>query len=152
MSIGDRQPTRPDIGPLLWKVHARSTTDTLCLQVKRQINHWDKNIRVVSSQALRKLVHRDTSYFTTKILHVLVESSLCPDLPTRHGCALGVAEVVLGLSECGCELGEELADKVVELVPAIERARLYRSVVRLVSFRMFVDSCLLLQRLSCAVV
>lgn len=89
-------------------------------------------------------MHRDTSYFTTRILPVLVESSLSPDLPTRHGCALGVAEVVLGLSECGCELGEELADKVVELVPAIERARLYRCVVRMVSFKILLDSCLLL--------
>jgi hypothetical protein len=83
-------------------------------------------MRVVSSQTLRLLAAADTAYFVGKVLPALLDASLSPDLPTRHGSALGVAEVVLGLSEAGCSLPEDLVDKAIGLVPAIEKARLYR--------------------------
>uniref|UniRef100_A0A7S1HIM2 Tubulin-folding cofactor D ARM repeats domain-containing protein n=2 Tax=Hemiselmis andersenii TaxID=464988 RepID=A0A7S1HIM2_HEMAN len=94
--------------------------------VERQVRHWDKQIRVLSAQTLRLLVGKEPGLFTEGVLQRLLDAALSPDLATRHGSALGVSEVVMGLKECGVALEEGLAARVVGLVPAIEKARLYR--------------------------
>lgn len=94
--------------------------------VKAQVRHWDKSVRLLSSQTLGILVSTDAARFADEILPKLLDASLSQDLPTRHGSALGVAETVLGLRGCGHVLSKDVSDRVVELVPAIEKARLYR--------------------------
>ena len=83
-------------------------------------------MRVLSSQTLCKLAAADPAYLTSKVLPMLLDMSLSPDLPTRHGSALGVAEIVCGLSDAHAALPDDIIEKVVGLVPAIEKARLYR--------------------------
>jgi hypothetical protein len=94
--------------------------------VKRQIKHWDKSVRLLSAEALSVLVATDPKRFVDSILPTLLDQSLSQDLPTRHGSALAVAKVVIALKESGHPLSEELNLRIVELVPAIEKARLYR--------------------------
>jgi hypothetical protein len=94
--------------------------------VKRQIKHWDKAVRLLSAEALSELVATDPKRFADSILPTLLDQSLSQDLPTRHGSALAVAKVVVGLKESGHPLSDELNSRVVDLVPAIEKARLYR--------------------------
>ena len=46
---------------------------------------------------------------------------LTADLPARHGCALGVAECVLGLADAGAALDGGWHDRLVDVVPRIEK-------------------------------
>ena len=48
-------------------------------------------------------------------------ATLSPDLPARHGCALGVDECVLGLADAGAALDGGWHDRLVDVVPRIEK-------------------------------
>jgi hypothetical protein len=47
-------------------------------------------------------------------------------VPTRHGGACSIAQILLGLKDCGHKLPSDLETRVVGLVPAVEKARLFR--------------------------
>eukprot|EP00961_Rhodomonas_salina_P116075 1562218-Rhodomonas_salina.1 len=85
-------------------------------------------MRRVASEALRKVaaLDVDATLGDQGVLAQLLTAALSPDLPTRHGATLGVAEVVLGLRDGGTWVGERWNGEVAGLVPAIEKARLFR--------------------------
>ncbi|XP_074263177.1 tubulin-folding cofactor D [Silene latifolia] len=88
--------------------------------------HWDKGLRELSAKALSALVKYDPEYFANSALEKIMPSTLSTDLCMRHGATLAAGEVVLGLHICGYTLSADKQKQVAGIVPAIEKARLYR--------------------------
>ncbi|KAK3429957.1 hypothetical protein EUGRSUZ_E01450 [Eucalyptus grandis] len=91
-----------------------------------KICHWDKSLRELAAEALSALVKYDPEYFASYILEKLIPCTLSSDLCMRHGATLAAAELVLSLYQCHYSLPDDKQRKVAGIVPAIEKARLYR--------------------------
>ncbi|KAG8363393.1 hypothetical protein BUALT_Bualt19G0017700 [Buddleja alternifolia] len=94
--------------------------------LKRKICHWDKGLRELAASALSSLVKFEPEYFANVILEELVPHTLSSDLCKRHGATLATGEVVLALHEHNYVLPTDKHRMVAGIVPAIEKARLYR--------------------------
>ncbi|KAK9742802.1 hypothetical protein RND81_03G198300 [Saponaria officinalis] len=88
--------------------------------------HWDKGLRELSAKALSALVKYDPEHFAHSALEKIMPSTLSNDLCMRHGATLAAGEVVLALHMCSYTLSGDKQKQVAGLVPAIEKARLYR--------------------------
>ena len=98
---------------------------------KIKLRHWDEAIRSLSSNSLYGLASLDPAYIIDAVVPSLLTTSLDPkDIPVRHGSILGLAESVaaLGNREDGISeyLPDSLLQEIAEIVPTIERKRLYR--------------------------
>ncbi|XP_048132760.1 tubulin-folding cofactor D [Rhodamnia argentea] len=91
-----------------------------------KICHWDKSLRELAAEALSALVKYDPEYFANYILEKLIPCTLSSDLCMRHGATLAAAELVLSLYQCHYPLPDDKQKKVAGIIPAIEKARLYR--------------------------
>ncbi|XP_010259036.1 PREDICTED: tubulin-folding cofactor D [Nelumbo nucifera] len=91
-----------------------------------KICHWDKGLRELAAEALSALVKYDTGYFASFVLERLIPCTLSTDLCMRHGATLAVGELVLALHQCDHLLSTDKQKSVAGIVPAIEKARLYR--------------------------
>ncbi|XP_031483378.1 tubulin-folding cofactor D isoform X1 [Nymphaea colorata] len=91
-----------------------------------KVCHWDKGLRQLASKALAALVKYEPSYFGEFVLEKLIPCTLSADLCLRHGATLAVAEIVLALHQCGFVFSIDRQKTVSSIVPAIEKARLYR--------------------------
>lgn len=91
-----------------------------------KIGHWDKGLRELAGEALSALVKYDPEYFASFVLEKLIPSTLSSDLCMRHGATLATAEIVLALHRFDYDLATEKQKQVAGVVPAIEKARLYR--------------------------
>ncbi|OWM64922.1 hypothetical protein CDL15_Pgr028640 [Punica granatum] len=86
----------------------------------------DKSLRELAGEALAALVKYDPEYFAGYVLQKLIPCTLSSDLCMRHGATLAVAELVLALHQYGHSLSNDKQKQVAGIVPAIEKARLYR--------------------------
>ncbi|XP_059651568.1 tubulin-folding cofactor D [Cornus florida] len=91
-----------------------------------KICHWDKGLRELACNALSALVKYDPEYFANSVLERLVPCTLSSDLCMRHGATLATGELVFALYQCDCALSTDKQKNVAGIVPAIEKARLYR--------------------------
>ncbi|KAG5231222.1 tubulin-folding cofactor [Salix suchowensis] len=91
-----------------------------------KIGHWDKGLRELAGEALSALVNYDPEHFASSVLEKLIPFTLSSDLCMRHGATLATAEIVLALHQCDYALATEKQKQVAAVVPAIEKARLYR--------------------------
>ncbi|CAK9217775.1 unnamed protein product [Sphagnum troendelagicum] len=91
-----------------------------------KICHWDRSLRELSAEALAALVKYDAAYFETTVMGMVLPSTLSTDLSLRHGATLASAEVIRALYEHKYPLTPEREKAVAGMVPAIEKARLYR--------------------------
>ncbi|KAF5184838.1 Tubulin-specific chaperone d [Thalictrum thalictroides] len=91
-----------------------------------KVGHWEKGLRELAAEALSALVKYDPGYFAEFVLEKLVPRSLSSDLCMRHGATLAAGEVVLALHKCDFMLSTVKQKSVAGVVPAIEKARLYR--------------------------
>ncbi|KAG0472611.1 hypothetical protein HPP92_014468 [Vanilla planifolia] len=91
-----------------------------------KISHWDKNLRELAAKALSALAKYDVEYFAGPVLELLIPLTLSMDLCVRHGATLTIGELVLGLHERNFSFSTEIQNKVADIVPTIEKARLYR--------------------------
>lgn len=96
-----------------------------------KLHHWDENIRVLASKSLHGLTSLDKPYVVDNVFPALLETSLDPqNIPIRHGSILGLAEGILALGEGDGQvedcMSKELLHEIAELVPTIEKKRLYR--------------------------
>ncbi|KAF9668815.1 hypothetical protein SADUNF_Sadunf14G0042500 [Salix dunnii] len=91
-----------------------------------KIGHWDKGLRELAGEALSALVKYDPEHFASSVLEKLIPFTLSSDLCLRHGATLATAEIVLALHQCDYALATEKQKQVAGVVPAIEKARLYR--------------------------
>ena len=65
----------------------------------------------------------DKEYFVETVMTNLLERSTNSDLCVRHGAVVGLSEIFLALKD---ELPDELEGDLSELVPKLEKLRLYR--------------------------
>lgn len=123
-----------------------------------KINHWDSDMRALTSQSLARVSKLNPLYCTKEILPQLLKKSFNDDLVVRHGSLLGVAEIVLALGELSLvkndnALSDDMKTLIVELVPSIEKARLYRGrggeIMRFAACRMI--ECISLAHIPMAV-
>ncbi|KAK9056251.1 hypothetical protein SSX86_027347 [Deinandra increscens subsp. villosa] len=91
-----------------------------------KICHWEKGLRELASNALSNLVKYDPEYSANFVLEKLIPCTLATDLCMRHGATLAVGELVLALNNSGYTLPNDKQKAVAGVVPAIEKARLYR--------------------------
>uniref|UniRef100_A0A6N2MVK8 Uncharacterized protein n=1 Tax=Salix viminalis TaxID=40686 RepID=A0A6N2MVK8_SALVM len=91
-----------------------------------KIGHWDKGLRELAGEALSALVKYDPEHFASSVLEKLIPFTLSSDLCMRHGATLATAEIVLALHQFDYALATEKQKQVAGVVPAIEKARLYR--------------------------
>ncbi|KAL3803856.1 hypothetical protein HJC23_004018 [Cyclotella cryptica] len=96
-----------------------------------KLHHWDIDIRTLASQSLAKASKLDPLYCANEILPQLLKLCFNDDLVVRHGSLLGAAEMVLALGELklvqdDTTFNEDLKSSIAELIPSIEKARLYR--------------------------
>ena len=96
-----------------------------------KLTHWDRDIRELSSKSLAQIAKQCPAYCANDILPKLIEQCFDDDIVTRHGSLLGCAELVLEFGELkllhrGGLLDDEKICILAELVPSIEKARLYR--------------------------
>ncbi|PHT59125.1 Tubulin-folding cofactor D [Capsicum baccatum] len=91
-----------------------------------KICHWDKSLRELAANALSSLAKYDLGHFASTVVRKLLPCTLSSDLCMRHGATLAVGEVILSLHEREYVLLPDLQNQVAGVVPAIEKARLYR--------------------------
>ncbi|KVH89203.1 Armadillo-like helical [Cynara cardunculus var. scolymus] len=104
--------------------------------LSNKICHWhlpnsqlllqEKGLRELASKALSTLVKYDPEYSANFVLEKLIPCTLASDLCMRHGAVLAVGELVLALNKYGYALPKDKQKVVAGVVPAIEKARLYR--------------------------
>ena len=91
-----------------------------------KLRHWERSLRELTSKALAALVLTNPSFFLTTAVDALLPLCLNSILEVRHGAALGLGELTLGLHRHGQHLDSGRQSAVAAVVPAIEKARLYR--------------------------
>ncbi|KAM1285817.1 hypothetical protein EV1_028362 [Malus domestica] len=91
-----------------------------------KICHWDKGLRELAAEALSALVKYDPEYLINYAVEKIIPCTLSSDLCMRHGATLAAGELVLALHKCGYALSADKQKRVAGVVPAIEKARLYR--------------------------
>ncbi|GAU17999.1 hypothetical protein TSUD_51090 [Trifolium subterraneum] len=92
----------------------------------RKICHWDKSLRELAAEALSFLVKYDPQYFASDVMEKLIPCTLSSDLCMRHGATLATGELVFALHQCNYVLPSDKQKTLASVVPAIEKARLYR--------------------------
>ena len=100
---------------------------------RTKLCHWDPAIRTLTSRSLRELTPLDSEFVGSIVVPYLLEHSLdLRNVQLRHGSVLGLAEVVLAFGQLKAEsiehvpLPDQTISAIVELVPTIEKKRLYR--------------------------
>ncbi|KAI5017459.1 hypothetical protein ZWY2020_042347 [Hordeum vulgare] len=91
-----------------------------------KITHWERSLRELAAQALALLVQYDMDYFSGHALKKLIPCTLSSDLCTRHGATLAAGEIALKLHQLGFIFTTDMQRGLSGIVPAIEKARLYR--------------------------
>jgi hypothetical protein len=99
-----------------------------------KLSHWDPNIRALSSQSIGALTPLDSEHVESTVIPYLLENSLdIRNVQLRHGSVLGLAEIVLAYGNMKAQEGylnelltKETLASVAEIVPTIEKKRLYR--------------------------
>ena len=93
--------------------------------------HWEESTRALAARAAASLAPLDGEWAAAEMLPALFPRSLSVDLKERHGAVLMIAETVRGLCDAlhggsASGLPAELRKQIGGVVPAIEKARLYR--------------------------
>ena len=96
-----------------------------------KFKHWDAPLRLLAAQAASRLAPLDEAYTLETMVPFLITKTLSADLKARHGATHMLAEVLLGLVRTnhhgdGRALPPETRKAIANVVPAIEKARLYR--------------------------
>ncbi|KAK9814241.1 hypothetical protein WJX72_002759 [[Myrmecia] bisecta] len=91
-----------------------------------KLRHWEQALRELTAKALAALVPTNLAFFATTAVDCLIPLCLDSVLEVRHGAGLGLGEVMLALHRHGQALSPERQAAVAGVVPAIEKARLYR--------------------------
>ncbi|XP_052192957.1 tubulin-folding cofactor D [Diospyros lotus] len=111
-------------------VHIAQYDGYLCPFIDELLNnkicHWEKGLRELAATALAALVKYNPENFANFVLEKLIPCTLSSDLCMRHGATLAAGELVLASYRCDYALSAEKQKHVAGLVPAIEKARLYR--------------------------
>jgi tubulin-specific chaperone D len=141
-SLGSRTAAYLTIAPYVasFTPHRAALTDHVAA-VKLQ--HWDSEVRALAAKALGALAPLDLHRAATELLPTVLQQILSPDLLKRHGACLAAGELLLAIANSSCTnsssgssdssstgdaplLTSETTSAVLEAIPALEKARLYR--------------------------
>ncbi|PNY04717.1 tubulin-specific chaperone D-like protein, partial [Trifolium pratense] len=100
--------------------------DELELNLCLSLMNRDKSFRELAAEALSFLVKYDPQYFASAVMEKLIPCTLSSDLCMRHGATLATGELVFALHQCNFVLPSDKQKTLANVVPAIEKARLYR--------------------------
>ena len=127
-TLGNRTSAYLEIAPFVasFTLYRRALIDHLA-DVKAI--HWDPSLRALAAKALGKFALLDPSYMIDVILPKMVTLTLDrTDLLIRHGNALATASLIKALASLkdAPPLGDVLLKDIRNLIPRLEKARLYR--------------------------
>ena len=99
-----------------------------------KLRHWDPTIRALAAKALGGLAKMDMGHMQQNVIPYLLENSLDPrSVQLRHGATIGLADIIVSVGELRANgkplnelLPEAMLASISELVPTIEKNRLYR--------------------------
>eukprot|EP00752_Nemacystus_decipiens_P005667 g5128.t1 len=124
-SLGNRQQAYLDISKTVanFDRYRHHMLDTLRLD---KLKHWDPELRRLSALALGAMAPLEPRYAAGTVLPAALADALSPDLLRRHGACLALAEVTLALGKVSYTIPADTTAGLVGIVPALEKARLYR--------------------------
>jgi hypothetical protein len=99
--------------------------------VSVKLEHWDQSIRELTAKTLHNLTLVDPVLMVETYLPELIPKTINTDINMRHGSILAIAEIIFALAKLqqdgkAVELSAEMQHQIREVVPSIEKARLYR--------------------------
>lgn len=133
-SLGNRSDAYLAIAPEIAR-HEEYRKSIIYHLYRIKLQHWDISIRVLSSKALGRLVELDRDILCTEVIQYLLENSLDEkNMQLRHGSILALSEIIRAIGgldnmssgTSGIFLEDEVLKDVAELVPRVEKKRLYR--------------------------
>lgn len=129
-SLGNRNESYSNIALTISKFEEYQTAIIQHLSGVK-LTHWDQSIRQLSSKSLAQIAKLCPAYCASNILPKLLEQCFDDDIIIRHGSLLGCAELVLVFGELrllhrGGVLDDKKMSTLAELIPSVEKARLYR--------------------------
>ncbi|CAM9179699.1 unnamed protein product [Scytosiphon promiscuus] len=124
-SLGNRQSAYLEISKTIaaFDRYRRNIID--CLRLDK-LKHWDPDLRRLSALALGGMAPLEPAYMAEVVLPAALGDALSSDLLRRHGACLALAEVTLALGKVSYALPTETVTGLLGVVPALEKARLYR--------------------------
>lgn len=127
-SLGNRTSAYVEIAPFVgtFSTYRHALVDHL---TEIKIMHWDPALRVLSAKALGCFAALDPGYIVSNVLPKVVAGAMDRnDLLIRHGNAIATAALVRALAKVDMAppLGDALLKDIRNLVPRLEKARLYR--------------------------
>ncbi|XP_057830679.2 tubulin-folding cofactor D isoform X2 [Cryptomeria japonica] len=124
-SLATRSNSYQDVAVYIaqFNMHLSSFVEEL---LQNKICHWDRSLRELAAVALASLVKYDVAFFGGMVLDKLIPCTLSTDLNLRHGATLAIAEIVQALHDCSHQFSSDKQKAIAGIVPAIEKARLYR--------------------------
>uniref|UniRef100_A0A8D8W262 Tubulin-specific chaperone D n=2 Tax=Cacopsylla melanoneura TaxID=428564 RepID=A0A8D8W262_9HEMI len=114
-SVGLRQSAYLDISVYIAQYDAY-TRPFIQHLVARKVEHWDGEIRKLTTKTLPLLVPLDKEYFLNEVIDQLLIKIDSIDLNARHGATLSLGEVVRVLSELGCQIPDQTKDRIRDIV------------------------------------
>ena len=124
-SLGNRTNAYLTIAPEVAKMNDSFHEVLMDHLISSKICHWEPEMRSLASKALAELAIINTTR-TIAALEKLLESSFSTNFTTRHGSILSVAEITLALCHCDVSLSDSQIENIVNLVPKLDKARLFR--------------------------
>ena len=124
-SLGNRSQAYGVIAPQVAKMDPEILQSAVHHLHQTKLCHWDRDIRELASKSLASMVAIDPAV-CLDVLSALVSEGTSPNLFKRHGAVLGISRMLLAYKRCEATLPAALVDGIVNLVPAIDKARMYR--------------------------
>eukprot|EP01080_Neovahlkampfia_damariscottae_P007950 gene7950-12417_t len=123
-TLSNRNNSYLEVGPQIAKFdeYSESLIDHL---IKTKINHWDKNIRELTSSTLSKLTFVNQKYIEKIFVDELLPNCYHADLQMRHGVILSISEILFSLSKLHSKVLSEKANEISMILPEVESKRLY---------------------------
>lgn len=105
--------------------------------IQYKLDHWDKEIRILAAKSLARLILLEQKFYDKDdknqnfkdnydMLELLLNNCLSDNISLRHGSLLATGYVLRAFSLRGIEIPSKLIEQIENLVPNIEKKRLYR--------------------------
>ena len=124
-SLGNRSQAYGIIAPQVAKMDPEILQSSVQHLHQTKLCHWDRDIRELASKCLASMVPINPM-ICLEVLSCLDSEGTNPNLFKRHGAVLGISRMLLAYKRFRESLPTALLDNIVNLVPALDKARMYR--------------------------
>ena len=126
-SVGNRTSSYTKVAPSVAALDESYLTNFFVHLSQTKIFHWDEEIRLIAAQGLAQLVpvHLGPQLGLQALKHLL---PCCTSkvFSTRHGAVVGISSLIFALSLSSTIIPMDIMSAVVDVVPALDKARLFR--------------------------